>query len=123
MGPVLYDIFFRRHIFQLYFISNCFIKNLVDTVCIIFKIFAHRSNLFLIDKHFRLISFSNILLFCDNDGINESSRYLKVVFCFVNKALIGTKNDCFYTQDIYMQNKSAKLHTLHVLAPMRLTHH
>ena len=104
-GPVLCNIFFRRHIFQLYFNSNCFIENLVDTFCTIFKIFAQRSNLFLIDKNFRLISFFKIVLFCDNDGIRESSRCLKVVFCFVNKALTGTKNDCFHIHEIYMQKQ------------------
>ena len=107
-GPVLCNIFFRRHIFQLYFSLNCFIENLVDTFCIIFKIFAHRSNLFLIDKQFCLISFFNILLFCDNGGINESSCCLKVAFCFVNKAHIGTKNDCFYIHEIYMQKQSLR---------------
>ena len=64
-GPVLCNIFFRCHIFQFHFSSNCFAKNVVDTFCTIFKTFAFRSNLFLIDKNFRL----DILLFCDNNGI------------------------------------------------------
>ena len=90
-GPVLSNIFFRCHIFQLHFNSNCFAKNVVDTFCTIFKTFAFRSNLFLIDKNFRL----DILLPCDNNGIKGSICYLKVASCFVNKAIIRTKNACF----------------------------